>query len=758
MVVILLITFFLGMQIPKIQLSYKRQNILPSNHVLIEEFNEFKKIFPGDDNLIMIGVKDSALFTNPENLKAWDRLANELDSLPETSKVITITRYPSLKIDRKEKRSFYVEEEALRDFSLERVKKLQTKFSDSLPFYHNILYSESGAVNMLIYVNPRVIDTKRRKEFVLKKLLPAVESFENNTKIKPHISGLIYIRTLNGELIKNELPLFIILTLVITSFILWFFFRSFPPILISLTIVILASVWVTGFMGLLGFKITILTAIIPALIIVIGVPNTIFLINKYQQEIIKHGNQARSLQRVITKTGTAIFMTNLTTALGFFTFTVVNNNMLREFGIAAAFGILSLFIISIILIPAIYSYLHIPRSKHLRHLEKKWLSGFIDWLIFMVKRKKVLIFSVALTAIVFSLIGINRIKISGSILADLPRNQKFYQDIKFFEKEFGGILPLDFLIDTGKKKGALKKSTLKKINQFQEEISILQGLSHPVSVVNLIKYSKQVFYKGNPKFYSLPSGQERNFIMPYYKNTDATDLGQSYVDSLGRFVRITTFMKDMETDEMKKIEHFLNLEEKKIFPEDQYKVTMTGQARLFLEGTEYLLNNLVWSLGLAIVLISLVVYMLLGSFRTLTVAMLSNLLPLLLTAGLMGFLHIPLKPSTILIFSITLGISIDDTIHFLTKYREELRKHHGRVKKAVYLALKETGISMFYTSIVLFFGFLVFLISNYGGTKALGGLVSFTLFIAMFSNLLLLPSLILFLDHISVRRNKLEKS
>jgi len=753
---ILVVTLFFGYQITRLELSYRSQSILPANHPLMQDYRRYRKIFPETENLILTGIKDTGLFASPEKFKAWRDLTNRLDTLPETEKAISIGNLPVLELDTVQK-AFVLRKIRIDRINREFLQRFKIKLRDSLPFYKNILFNDDGAVNMFLYVKPEIVNNKQRKQFIFNKLIPELRHFEQQTGIRTHTSGLLYIRTLNGQSIKNELPLFIALTLLITSLILWFFFRSMPPILISLTIVVLASIWVSGFMGLTGYKITILTAIIPALIIVIGVPNTIFLINKYQQEIIKHRNQARSLQRVITKTGNAIFMTNLTTALGFITFTVVKNPMLREFGISAAFGIFSLFVLSILLIPIIYSFLRIPRSKHLRHLEKVWLKHFIDWLIYMVKYKKVLIFSVALLGIVFSLTGIHRIKISGSILADLPKNQQFYHDIKFFENEFGGILPLDFMVDTKKKKRVFSLPTLKRMDEFQKEIDILPELSPAVSVVNAVKYAKQVFYKNKPEYYTLPTRHEKNFIFSYFKKNDSTSLLTTYVDSTGRYARITTFMKDLETDEMEKVENFLNLQKQRIFPEKQYDVIMTGQARLFLEGTKYLLDNLVWSLGLTILLISLVIYSMFRSKRILIVSMIANLLPLMLTAGLMGFLHIPLKPSTILIFGITLGISVDDTIHFLTKYREELKKHHGRIKKSVYWALKETGISMFYTSVVLFFGFAVFLISNYGGTKALGGLVSFTLLIAMFSNLLLLPSLILFLDQISSGKKRIHR-
>ncbi len=753
---ILAVTFFFGFQATKIKLNYKNQSILPADHRLMKEYRHFHEIFPPSDNVILLGVRDSMFFT-PQGLNAWKRLIDTLRSWPQIKEVIGPGHLPVLRLNRQAKKYEVVYREISGSLTPAKADDFKRMLLDSLPFYHGYLINPSSrAVAAVVYMDSAFVYTKKRVNFIARKLIPALKNFETQSGMRIHTSGLLYIRTLNGINLKEEIPVYVMLTLLVAILILWLFFRSWPPIFISLTIVAIASIWSLGLMGLAGFKITILTAIIPALIIVIGVPNTIFLINKYQQEIISHGNRARSLQRVITKTGNAILMTNLTTAMGFATFLIVHNKMLREFGIVASFGVLSLFALALLLIPIIYSFLRVPKEKHLRHLEKKWINRFIDWLVFTVKNRRITVFSLTILLIVVSIIGLTRIRISGSILSDLPHNETFYHDIKFFEREFGGILPLDFMVDTGKPKGVFRLKNLKKMDLFQNEIELMPALSKPVSIVNVVKFAKQAFYRDKPEYFTLPTRHEKNFMLPYIKQS-GRDLGlmKAYVDSTGRYARITTYMKDIDIPEMQRVEDFLTIQQNRIFPHDKYKVFMTGDARLFLAGTEYLLNNLFWSLSLAILLISGVIYWMFRSKRTMIVSMIPNLLPLLFTAGVMGYGGIPLKPSTILIFGITLGISVDDTIHFLTKYREELKKHHWRVRKAIIIALRETGISMFYTSTVLFFGFLVFLISDYGGTKALGGLVSLTLLIAMFSNLILLPALLLFLDKMIANKKSL---
>ena len=553
-----------------------------------------------------------------------------------------------------------------------------------------------------------------------------------------------YIRTLNAQNIQDEIMLFVGGALGITALIFFFFFRSFRATFITLLVVIIGVIWAFGFIGLFRYEITVLSALIPPLIIVIGVPNAVFLINKYQQEIKKHGQQAKALQRVISKIGNATLMTNITTASGFATFVFVKSNLLREFGILASVNIISIFILALLIIPIIYSFMPLPKKKHLSHLETKWIENVVNWMEKMVRTNRITIYFATVLVIVLSIIGVYKITVSGSLIEDMPKNTDFYKDIKFFEKEFGGIMPLEILIDTKKNKGVMKLSTLKKMEKLNETIESFPELSKPISVVNLVKYSKQAYYNGNPKYYQLPTNQEQSYIFSYSKNSSSdTGMLKTFVDSTGRYARITTFMKDIGTEKMDIIQERLKTVIAKEFPADRYTVSLTGKALVFIKGTNYLIKNLVISLSLAILLIAIFMAWMFRSPQMILISLIPNMLPLLITAGLMGFLNIPIKPSTILVFSIAFGISVDDTIHFLAKYRQELIANKWKIKPSVYSALRETGVSMFYTSIVLFFGFLVFTLSSFGGTIALGGLVSVTLLLAMVSNLLLLPSLLL---------------
>lgn len=752
------ITVFMGMQWKHMRFSNTEMSVLPDDHPSIVDYDHFLNLFGQEDNAIVLAVKDSTLFTI-ENFNRWNKLSKQLEAIPEVDFVISSDNLQELVKDQEN------QEFVLKDLFPEELKNQQALDSlrnhlySELPFYENLLFNaESGSLRTVMYMDRDLLNLPVRNEFILNDLESLVENFEEETGLDVRVSGMPYIRTWNSKIIIDEIGNFILAALLVTSIIFFFFFRSFRATLISMCVVIIGVMWAFGFLGLFQFEITILTALIPPLIIVIGIPNCIFLINKYQQEVKKHGNQALSLQRVISKIGNATLMTNVTTASGFATFMILDSDLLKEFGIVASINILCIFILSLLIIPIIYSFMSLPKDKHLRHLNKKWIDMFVDWMERMVRDHRIAVYIVSICTLILSIIGIYQIEITGSRIEDLPKDARFFDDIRFFEEEFGGIMPVEIVVDTKRKNGILKPATLRRMDQFGQEIDEIPELSKPVSVVNLVKYSKQAFYNGIPKYYQLPTSQENTFIMDVAKNSAGNgNLLESFVDTTGQIARISTFMRDVKTTRMEELERDLLKSIDKIFPSERYNVYMTGKALLFLKGTKYLVNNLLLSLALAIGLISLFMAYLFRSFKMIAISLVPNLLPLVITAGLMGFLGVPIKPSTILVFSIAFGISVDDTIHFLAKYRQELVANRWQIKKSVYNALRETGVSMFYTSIVLFFGFSVFIISSFGGTQALGGLVSATLLFAMLSNLILLPSLLLSLERNIANKKTLKK-
>ncbi|MCZ8090957.1 MAG: MMPL family transporter [Flavobacterium sp.] len=747
---IVLITVLLALHWKSIRFTQTEANLIPLDDKVNVDYQKFLDRFGEEGNLIVIATKDKKLFT-PKVYQAWSELMQTIQSSKEVSLVVSVDNLQKL-----------VKNDSLETFELKPLvdknkiqdeaylTQIQKDLFSKMPFYEGLLFNKkSGAIRSAIYLDKKIVNTKIRKDYVLEKLIPAIENFTQKTNIELHTSGMPYIRTLNAKTIIDEIGLFIGAALLITSLIFFYFFRSFRATLISLIIVIIGVMWSFGIIAGLGYEINVLTALVPTLVIVIGIPNCIFFINKYHQEYYKHANKAKALQRVITKTGTATLMTNITTAVGFATFIATNNDLLREFGIVTTINILAIYMLCLLIVPIFFSYIPPPIPRHLGHLQRESLTSFLKWIVNTVKYNRVGVYVTAVCLLVFGIIGINKIKVSGSIIEDMPKNTTFFDDIRFFEKEFDGVMPLEIMIDTKRKNGAMKLSNLRRMEELEQTIMDVPELSKPLSVVNIAKSFNQAYYNGNPEYYSLPSSQEEIFLLPYIKNSlknSKENQLKSYITADGSVARMTTFIKDENGEKMESIEAHIRNKVNKLFPSPRYEVIITGKPSVFQKGTKYLLDNLLSSLLFAFALTGGLVAVMFRSLKMVLVSIIPNLLPLLMTAGLMGFLGIPLKPSTLLVFGIAFGMSVDDTLRFLAQYRLELARNDWKIKKSVFATFNDAGISMFYTSIVLFFGFSVFMLSSFGGTVALGGLVALTLSFGMLSNLVLLPSLVLTLN------------
>ncbi len=745
--VIIAITLFLGYQWKNLSMTYTEANLLPKHHLANQQYDNFLKKFGEEGNLIVIGFNDDQMFT-PKAFAAWSTLMQHFKNSKEISFVVAFDNLKKLEkdtINEKFNLVDFIDTNKTQDATY--LKNIQQDLFTNLPFYEGLLYNKkTGSIRAALYLDKKIVNTAARKNYILNNFVKKIDDFEKTTNIDLKVSGMPYIRTINSDNMKGEIGLFIGAALFVTALIFFLFFRSFRATFISVCILVLGVIWSFGTLGLFDYHITILTAIIPPLIIVIGITNCIFLINKYQQEIKTHRNQAKALQRVISKIGVSTLMTNCTTAIGFATFMITGNDLLFEFGLVTALNVITVYLLTLMVVPIVYSYLPQPTAKHLKHLSKTYIDSLLNWVETIVNQKRKIIYAIYALLLIFSIIGVGQMKISGSLIGEMPKSASFFKDILFYEKEFNGVMPLEIMIDTKRKKGVMKLSTIKKMDELQTTIESIPELSKPISIVNLVKYSTQAYYNGKPEYYRLPSAQEQIFVLSYAKNAtknNKDNLMKSYVDATGQYARITTFMKDIGTDQMAVVQSKLEKKINTIFPKDKFEVTITGKAFVFQKGTAYLIDNLIESLLFAILLIALLMAYMFRSIKMIMVSIITNILPLCITSGLMGYLGIPLKPSTILVFSIAFGISVDNAIQFMAKYRLDLALNNGNVYKSVMSAMRETGISTFYTSVVLILGFATFTLSSFSGTIALGGLISATLLFAMFANLLVLPALVL---------------
>lgn len=745
-IVIGLITVFMGYKAQNIEMAYDFAKVVPAHDPDMVYFQEFKEAFGEDGNIFVIGLQDSAIYT-PQNFLRFKFLSEEIASLHGVTEVLSLPSMLKLEKDaanKKFKLSPVFEEipDNQKDLdSLLNIAREQKLYSGQL------INEENGATLLLVVIDEKVLNSENRQQLI-DDVMQAADLFTATTGLELHYAGLPFVRSILSTKVQKEMKFFLYLSAAITALILLIFFRTWSAVLFPMLVIGVMVIWVMGTLALFDYRITLLTGLIPPIIIVIGVPNSIYLLNKYHQEFGKHGNKILALSRVVSKIGIITLMTNFTTAVGFIVLAFTDIVILKEFGVVAGINISATFIVSIILIPAIFSYLPPPNPRQLRHLSFKPLNKALTGLDLLVHRHKYTVFMLTGVIVVISIIGIFKIRAISYLVDDIPEESEIMKDLKFFEGNFSGVMPLEFIVDTGKKKGVMQVANLEKVEAFETFLAAQPNISKPISLTGFVKAAKQAYYNGNPSFYSLPNNQERNFIYRYLigENENAALL-KSFVDSTGQTMRISVKIADIGSNRMDSLlTNVVQPEIEKIFGDTDMHVTTTGTTPLFIKGNKFLIENLKSSMVLAFIIIALIMALLFGNFRMILLSLIPNLIPLIITGGIMGYFGIPLKPSTALIFSITFGISVDNSIHLLARYRQELLANNFFVPIAVSKALRETGASMIYTSIVLFAGFVIFSASEFGGTVALGMLTSTTLLCAMCTNLVLLPSLLLAFD------------
>jgi len=746
LIAIFAITAFMSFMARDVKLSYEMTRILPASDSTYIVYENFKERFGEDGSVLFIGIRDTSLFQLNE-FNDWFDLSEKIRGIAGVEEVVSITRlYNLVKNDSLKKFEFVplTPKQPSTQLQLDSLKQLIY----SLPFYEGlILNRETGVTLIAVTLDNRLLNTKKRIGLI-NEIRDITNSFGERYNTEIHYSGLPFIRTVTSKMLEDEMKLFVLLSLAIAAIFLYIFFRSFKAVLYPMIIVVISVIWAMGMMSLFGYKITMLTAIIPPLLIVIGVENCIFLLNKYHYEYRLHQNKVKALSRVIQRVGNANLLTNASTAIGFAAFTITQNSLLVEFGVIAAINIMVVYALSLTLVPIFFSYLPPPQMKDVKHQEESIARAIINKAVIWVTEYRNTIYLITAVLIAIGVIGASRLTTSGRIVDDIPQRNKLYKDLMFFEENFKGIMPLEISIDTKRKKGVLTLSALNKIDRLQDSLQSHPELAKPLSIVEVIKSAKQSFYGGDPNFYDLPSSNELTFMssyIPELKSKKRT-LIKNFIDTNFQTTRISVQMANLGTKDIERIRESVRSDIDSIFNPERYDVALTGTSIVFMKGTNFLIRNLFESIIIAIIGIAILLAFLFTSFRMILISLIPNLIPQLMTGALMGFLGIPIKPSTILIFSIALGISVDNSIQFLSRYRLQLKHSNRNIPYSVISALQETGYSMIYSSTVLFFGFGIFVLSSFGGTQALGFLISFTLLVAGLLNLFILPSLILTLD------------
>ncbi|WP_247680014.1 efflux RND transporter permease subunit [Chitinophaga polysaccharea] len=747
-------TGVMGYYASKVQMSYDYVATIPHDNPKFIEYQEFKQKFGGDGNVLMLAVRTDKFF-QADFFKDYVQLNKDMKNVFAVENIMSVPMAINLvKNDSTQK----LEASLLfkGDLGNQVVIDSLSRVFNTLLFYKGLLYNpDSHAYLMAIYVNKDVFNSPKRTG-VVKEITKLANAFQEKQHTEVHLSGLPLIRTAMAVKVADELKLFLKISFLLTGLILFLFFRSFGAVLMSMIVVAIGVIWSVGTIVLMGYKITLLTGLIPSLIVVIGIPNCVYFLSKYHTAYAKDANKTRALVHMIQRMGIVTLFTNLTAAIGFGVFCFTNSAILKEFGVVAGLNIMFIFLISFIFLPSVLSYLPAPKSKHTNYLENRFFAAILDFLTTLVFKYRPWVYGVSVIAIILAIVGMGRLQSVGYMLDDIPHTDKLYTDLKFLETNFKGVMPLEIAVDTKRKNGVISLQTLNRLDKLTQLIGSQPDFGRPLSVVEGIKFAKQAYFNGDSSNYAVPNEFDLGFLAPYLRmkgNNNATGatstfskLVSSFMDSTKQVARLSVNMKDVGSQKLPVLLDSLRPKVTEIFDTAHYKVTFTGTSVIFQEGTRFIINGLMESIILAFVLIMLCMLYLFRSWRMLIISLIPNVIPLVVTAGVMGWVGVALKPSTVLVFSVALGIAIDVTIRFLVNFKQELPRHDFDISATVKQTIHETGLSIIYTSAILFAGFMIFSFSEFGGTKALGWLTSLTLVVAMITNLTILPALLLWME------------
>lgn len=757
LILLIVVTALMSYWASKVELSYEFSRAIPANHPANKTYQAFKQKYGQDGNLLVVGITTDKLFTS-SIFNEYALLQRELKKSTGVTDIISVPSAVNLVKDSA------TEKLVATPIFPEAVDSQPALDSSAaiflgLPFYQGLLYNPNTHAWMMgVSVDKNVMNSAKRNDAVanIKKL---TDNFQKKTGLEVHLSGLPLIRTELSTRIAAEMRWFLFASVVLSALILLLFFRSFSSMLLSLGVVIIGVVFSMGTMHLLGYKITLLTALIPPLIVVIGIPNCIYFLNKYHTSYLDTGDRKEALVTMVGRMGIVTLFCNVAAAIGFAVFALTKSEILQEFGVVAGINIMALFFISLILIPVVLSLLPVPKARHMKYLDNPRLNRWLDRLELWSLNHRKIIYITTVIILAFSVVGIFKLKSVGYIVDDLPKTDKIYTDLKYFETNFKGVMPLEILVDTKKKFGVSRNlNNLMKIDSLAMFIASMPEMARPLSITEGLKFAKQAFFDGDSVNYSMPSEFDLPVLAGYLavkkdssnsqQPNSFTKLVSSFMDSARQEARISINMADVGSARLPYVLDTIQDKVDQLFEKDKYNVQLTGTSITFLEGSSFIINGLKESIAWAFLLIALCMLYLFRSFRILLCSLIPNVIPLVITAGVMGWAGVPLKPSTVLVFSVALGIAIDITIRFLVNYKQELPHQDYDLKKTVIETIHGTGISIIYTSLVLIAGFIIFSFSGFGGTQALGWLTSLTLITATLTNLVLLPALLISLVRI----------
>jgi len=731
---ILLISLILGYFIKDLRFNYVFEDFFPEEDTDLAYYQEFKKMFDNDNDYLLIGLVNKKGVFEKEFLTDVDSLTHQLDRIENVINVNSITNIERPVISP----AGLFQIPVLHPFEPERYEQ------DSVRIYKSGLLVESlvsrDAKSLAIFLKHDFLTSKEQAD----QLILDVESVLSNYRFdKTYIAGKTYAQGVFIEKMKTELSVFLSASILLVILFLAFAYRSWWGVLIPLTVVLLATVWILGLMGSMGKSIDILMVLLPTIMFVVGMSDVVHIMTKYIEQLRLGASKLDAIKTTFKEVGLATFLTSLTTSVGFLTLLTASISPIKKFGLFTAIGVFMAFIVAFSLLPACLVLLKKPKVSQKVMNRSAWFGSLSRAFIMMLKNGKLVILINALV-LGFSIYGLNQIVINTYLIEDLPNDAPLKQSFTFFDRNFGGSRPFELTATVDSTNSIYDKEVLNQILKVENYLRNDFDAGNVVSPVTMVKGLNQAINGGVSTQYKMPDSEadwrkanrylKRNTERQFVKDLTARD------NTVGRIsARVGDIGSNLSLQRTEDLKKFIsnNIDTALV----NFKVT--GTSNLIDKNNEYLAKNMFEGLAIAFGVVAIIAGLMFRSLRMILITLIPNIIPLVVVAGIMGIFGITLKLSTSIIFTIAFGIAVDDTIHFISKLKIELNKG-----KSILYALKRTylstGKAIIVTSLILSGGFLILLLSSFGGTFYTGLLISLTLALALVIDLTLLPVFVLY--------------
>ena len=723
------ITLVLVTFLPKVKMDFSIEQLFSQNDPVINRFLNFREEFDGVDNRIFLLYESDDPFSY-KNLELNKKMVYAFENIEGVSKVTSLTNI-ELFTEGGEYLLSPVYENIPKSIDSLNIAKERILSSDLLK---NYLISEDGKVAAILIEVSDSFNEHESRESIVKQ----IDELQLGTDWTWHQTGLPIIRTRYVQYMIADNITFLIPVLSMLILLLSLLFRSLVGLVLPLIVVLLTIIWTLGFMTAAGITINIISYIIPTLLMVVGISDSVHFLVKYYKTLHLLGDKREALTQSLQKIGTAIFLTSITTAIGFGALSMVNIEIVKEFGIFTAMGVFFAFIITVLFIPSTLMLLGKTPKTKLEAYSRGYRVKIVKKLITIVRGhpKKIIFTGITITIIGF--FGALQINPHSKLLDDLRPGNTLLEDMRLAEDRMGSVLPVEIIITVDENENFQDIQDVAVIS-FTDElasyISKIPEIGKVVSVSDYLKAINQAMNDGDKSFYQVPLSRE--IISQYMLLYDSEF--NSLINSDLTKLRIASQIKDIDSRRSAEIEKELNTYIASVIPEG-ITAEVTGTAFLALRTNNYLVKNLLGSFLVALIIITFLMIVLFRSVKMAFISILPNIIPMMVMAAVLGFLQIPLRPATAMTFAVAFGIAVDDTLHYLIRYRMELSKQHYR--QANDSTMLGTGIAMMSTTAILSAGFLVLILSQFTPTVEFGMLSVITIITALIGDLTFLPALL----------------